>query len=110
MPITHLLAHIETYALEKYQHPVDVEDLKNDCVAFSGSPQKHPHDEKKILLIVDPFSTHTSYYEFRGEDITFAEEIGNLVTLEGETVTIVRVWVRKRAVGIHCIPFMVESA
>jgi inorganic pyrophosphatase len=78
-------------------------------VPFMGAPQRHPHDNDRIVLIGDPFSTQAFYYEFEIADIEGIEPLPSLVTLEGESVTMVRVWVRKGSVGVKSMPFVVES-
>ena len=83
--------------------------LKDTHVPFSGSPKKHPYDSDRVILVADPFSTNTLYYEFNKEDISYLEELPNLVNLDGETITIVRIWVKKMSVGIRCSPFIVED-
>jgi len=83
--------------------------LKNTHVPFSGSPKKHPYDSDRVILVADPFSTNTLFYEFNKDDISYLEELPNLVNLEGETITMVRVWVKKMSMGIRCSPFIVED-
>ncbi|MEW6427062.1 MAG: inorganic pyrophosphatase Ppa [Thermodesulfobacteriota bacterium] len=109
MPMTYLLLKAERYELDTIRRPAEKENLRRSHVPFTGSPRKHPLDEGRILLFLDPFSTHTPYYEFLVEDIVFAEEVGSLVDLEGEAVTMVRVWVRKGRTALHCTPFLVDS-
>jgi inorganic pyrophosphatase len=58
---------------------------------------------------VDPFSSNTSYYEFKSKDISYVEELPNIVNLDGETIKMVRIWVKKMSVGILCSPFLVEE-
>ena len=78
-------------------------------MAFSGSPQKHPYDPQKAILVADPFSTGTFYFEFKKEDITYVEELPNLVNQEGEAIPMTRIWVKKMSVGVRCTPFLVED-
>jgi hypothetical protein len=37
------------------------------------------------------------------------EELPNIVTVDGETVTMVRVWIKKMSIGMRCSPFIVED-
>lgn len=92
---------VESY--KKFRH------LSFDHVAFTGTPKKHPYDEGRIILVTDPFSTQTAYYEFELADVEGVEELPNLTTIEGEAVTMVRLWVRKGCVGIRSVPFLVED-
>jgi inorganic pyrophosphatase len=79
-------------------------------VAFSGSPRKKPNDSGKIILVADPFSTNTFYYEFNTEDISYAEELPTLTSPTGKTITMARIWVKKMSIGIRFFPFRVEEA
>jgi len=109
MSITHFLQKAEQFALTTYQRPTDLKNLRKTHVAFSGSPRKHPSDATRIVLVADPFSRNTHYYEFNSEDIAFAEELPNLVTLDQEVITLVRIWVKKQCIGLRCTPFRVDD-
>ncbi len=106
MTIEKFLEKAKKLELEAYKK---FPDLTLNHVAFTGAPQKHPHDDDKIVLIVDPFSTHTFYYEFNTVDIEGVEMLPSLVTLDGESITMVRVWVQKGSVGVKSFPFVVED-
>ncbi|MFC1524219.1 inorganic pyrophosphatase Ppa [Thermodesulfobacteriota bacterium] len=106
MTITKLLQKAEPLDIETFERP---ENLRKTHVPFSGAPRKHPKDEDKVILIIDPYSGASSYYEFMVKDISFVEEIANIVNLDGATVILYRVWVKKQSVGLHCSPFIVEE-
>ncbi len=78
-------------------------------VPFSGHPRKHSLELDRIILIPDPFSSHTVFYEFNMADIDHMEKLPNLVTLEGESLAMVRLWVKKGSLGIWSTPFVVED-
>ncbi len=80
-----------------------------DNVAFTGAPRKHPYDVEKLILICDPFSAQTMFYEFRLVDVAHVDELPSLVTEGGETLPMVRLWVRKGAVGLRYEPFVVAD-
>ncbi len=101
------LKEIKKFELQRYQRPVAVEGLRENHVAFSGSPRKHPHNRKKVILIIDPYSTNPFYYEFNRDDIAFVEELPNITNLDNETITMARVWVVKNSVGVRATPFIV---
>lgn len=104
-----LIKEIQTLELTKYKRPKDVKNLNKTHVAFTGSPRKHPYDAYKIVLVSDPFSQNNHYYEFNADDISFVEELPNIVNMADEVIPVVRIWVRKRSIGIRCIPFWVED-
>ena len=109
MPIRHLLAAVTRRELQRYDSNVSREELYANFVSFTGAPRKHPYDPDRLLLVTDPFSQHTSFYEFDTGDIAYAEEINTLVAPEGETVTMVRIWLRKGCIGVLCSPFVVAD-
>ena len=97
------------FQIQAYKKPKDLNILTKTHVSFSGSPRKHPYDSDRVILIADPFSTNNLYYEFNKDDVSYVEELPNLVNLDGDTIAIVRIWVKKLSVGIRCSPFIVED-
>ena len=97
------------FDLQLYRRPKDPKELIKTHVPFSGSPQKHPFNSDKLILIADPYSGDSMFYEFNIADITYAEKLPNLVNLEGETVNIARIWVKRNSLALRCLPFVVED-
>ena len=104
-----LIKEFQTLEITKYQKPKDVGHLKKTHVAFTGSPRKHPSDIGKIILVSDPYSRNNHYYEFNTNDISYVEELPNIVNVDEEVIPVVRIWVRKSSIGIRCTPFWVED-
>lgn len=102
-----MLETIEKFEIQTYKKSGGME--KKDHVPFSGSPRKHPWNPAKIILIVDPFTTNTFYYEFKIKDIGFAEELASMTNIDGESVSMARIWVKKHSVAIQCSPFVVDA-
>jgi hypothetical protein len=100
---------LKRFEIEAYKKPEDLKALRKSHIPFSGAPHKHPYDPKKIILVPDPYSSIPFYYEFRRNDVSFAEEMPSIVNLEGETVKMARVWIKKESVGLLCSPFLVED-
>ena len=98
---------IKRFEIEAYKRPRGWKELRKTHVSFSGSPLKHPYNAKKIILVVDPYSSNTSYYEFRNQDVTFVEELPSIVDMDGKTVPMVRIWVKKMSIGMSCSLFLV---
>jgi hypothetical protein len=109
MPIDHLLKVKDQYDIQIFDEKQDINRLKTTHACFTGSPKKHPAREDKIILATNLFGTQPTYYEFNLTDISYVEKMSNEVALDGETLTIARIWVKKGSVGIHCIPFVVEN-
>lgn len=84
-------------------------DYSQENVAFSGMPRKHPYDPKKIILISDPLSANTIFYEFKLKDISHAEEISNIVSESGKGIKMVKVWVKKGCLALRYEPFIVQD-
>jgi hypothetical protein len=99
----------EKFEIQAYKRPRNIKDLIKTHVPFSGAPQRHPYESGKVILISDPFSTHTFYYEFETEDISFIEELPSLVNIEGNSISMARIWVEKGSIGLRCSPFVVED-
>ena len=109
MPLTTISQATTKFEIQTYKKPQNFSELKKNHVPFSGSPRRHPFDAEKVILVVNPYSTHTFYYEFKTSDISYAEELPNLVSLEGEAVPMARIWIKKTSVGVRCSPFIVED-
>jgi inorganic pyrophosphatase len=109
MSVSQFLQHAQKFEVQAYKKPPDIKHLKRDNIAFSGTPLKHPFEPEKVILVADPYSSNTFYYEFNAVDITFVEELPTLVNLEGETISMARIWVKKKSIGVRCTPFLVAE-
>jgi inorganic pyrophosphatase len=109
MLIKNFPQEVKKFEIEAYEKPKKLKELRKTHIPFSGSPVKHPFDPKKVILIPDPYGSNPFYYEFKSEDITYGEKLPNITNLEGETVPMVRFWVKKMSVAILCKPFRVEE-
>lgn len=103
------LQKAETLEIEKFKPPKDIRSLAKTHMPYTGSPQKHPLDPGQIILVPDPYNEKSPYLEFSKNDITHVEQLANVVNLEGEAVTMARIWVKKGSVAIQCTPFQVTS-
>ena len=103
------LQKAEKFEIEKYTAPTDAQSLAKTHVPYSGSPQKHPLDDEQIILVPDPYNIAGPYLEFCKTDITHVEKLASVVNLDGETVTMARLWVRKGSIAVQCTPFQVRG-
>jgi hypothetical protein len=103
------LQKADKFEIEKFTEPKDIRSLSSTHVAYTGSPQKYPMDPDRIILVPDPYNDIGPYLEFTKSDITHVEKLANIVNLAGETVTMVRIWVKKGSLAIQCTPFRVSS-
>lgn len=107
MTIDRFLDLKDRLELQKY-----VRSRKKDqeaSISFYGSPRKHPYEKNRVVLVSDPFSAHPFYYEFNISDILSVEEQPSIANLEGEVVSMVRLWVKKKSIGLQCTPFIVDA-
>ncbi len=109
MPLREMLQETQQFEIQLYNIPKNRKNLTDTHVAFSGSPYTHPYDHEKVILLSDPFSSSTFYYEFRSADISFIEELPNIVNSEGKVITVIRIWIKKGSIALRCTPFFVES-
>ena len=109
MAVPHFPQKAEKFAIQAYEKPCSIKALKKSHVAFCGLLFKHPHDPEILILSAEPYGSQTFYYEFRIADVSYMEEVSNVISLEGEVVTISRIWVKKGVVGIRCLPFLVDA-
>ena len=103
------LIKMQLSEIAKFKKAHDVRELQRSHIAYSGSPIEHPHDQSKLILVADPYSESSSHYVFRKIDISHVEELQSIVNLEGETFVMVRIWIKKRSIGVKCTPFFVEQ-
>jgi hypothetical protein len=100
---------VKKFELEAYKKPKNLRDreLRKTHVAFSGSPLKHPYDPKKVILVPDPYGGNPFYYEFNNDDISYVEKLPSIVNVDGETLNIVRLWVKRMSTAVLCTAFFV---
>lgn len=70
--------------------------------------KKHPHDDKILILMAEPFSKNKEFYEFTVDSIGQIEEIGTITNQDGESALQIRVWVKKGTPAIKSKPFIVS--
>lgn len=109
MPLSNFPQEVIQFEIQAYKKPKSITNLRKTHVPFSGAPHKHPFASEKVILVVDPYSSNTIYYEFNADDISFVEELPSIANMDGEVVTMARIWVEKRSVGVRSTPFVVED-
>ena len=73
----------EYLAAEAYELQMYRSEPPQDALAFIGSPRKHPYDDAKIILIVEPRDGTSAIYEFKTADIVCARDLPSPVTEAG---------------------------
>ncbi len=92
--------YLETTPLHEITRYAAQSNYERDGILFTGTARKHPYDRQKLLLIPQPFATPHILYEFRLSDILHAENRSNLVMVNGESLPMIDLWVRKGSTGI----------
>lgn len=106
---TNIRKYLKTKPIYEITRYTSQTNYAKNNVAFTGAPKKHPYDKDKIILISDPFSANTIFYEFNLNDIIHVDELPSLVAESGESLQIVRIWVKKGSFGLRYEPFIVED-
>lgn len=105
-----VLQKAEKFEIQAYKNKYsDLVRLRKENIPFTGSLLHHPYDNEKVILISDPYSPNTSYYEFKLIDVSHLEELPNITNMAGETVTHCRIWVKKQTIGVKSTPFVVAE-
>ena len=97
------------FEIETYQTPKDLRSLSKTHIPYTGAPRQHPLNPDQIILIPDPYNPQSTYLEFSRNDITHVEKLAHVTNMEGETVPMARVWVKKGSLAVQCTPFQVAS-
>ena len=79
-------------------------------VPFAGYPRVHPSDKTKLLLVYDPLGSEPIVLEFKFDDILYVEDIQSAVTEAGEGIPLVKLWIKRGAVGVILEPFEVNDS
>lgn len=105
MSITTYLETAPLYEITKYTG-----NPPKDGVSFSGYPRQHPYEPEKLIFILDPLGSNPIIMEFKLCDILFIEDQPAMVTESGESLRMVKIWVRKGAYGVIHEPFEVQDS
>lgn len=106
MSVKKYLSTQPLYEITKYKmNPESMED----AVCFTGTIRKHPYDSEKLLLITEPFTSETKFFEFLIPDIVYYEEKPNITTDSGESLFMVKIWVKNDSYGMQYHPFVVSD-
>ena len=97
---------ISRYPIEPYRG--GHKKLEGIAVAFAGSPRGRG-DTDKVLLLADPLSHQSFFYEFRAVDVVYVEEAPNLSLPDGSTISMVRIWVKKGSIALKIEPFSIQD-
>ena len=83
--------------------------LEQESTPFCGALRPH-YNQNMLLLLSSPLESGSDVFEFRSEDILYAEELSSLTKPNGVTVEQVRLWVRNGSPAMRMEPLRVGSA
>ena len=84
------------------------ESLEKELTPFCGALRPH-NNPTMILLLTSPLESRSEVFEFRSEDIVYAEELSNLSKPNGVTVEQVRLWVKNGSPAMRMEPVRVGT-
>lgn len=99
-----LIEQSASYEISKFKD----NKIQDSHVPYEGSPKKHPTDDNILILLTDPFSRRSSFYEFSIESIGSIEELGTISSEDGSNAYMIRVWIRKGMTALKTEPFIVD--
>jgi inorganic pyrophosphatase len=79
------------------------DSLEKESTTFCGALRPH-YNPNMILLLTSPLESSSEVFEFRSEDIVYAEELSSLSKPNGVTIEQVRLWVRNGSPAMRMEP------
>ncbi|MEJ5188906.1 MAG: hypothetical protein WHT84_06815 [Breznakiellaceae bacterium] len=104
MTIDHYLGIAPCFEITRYSG-----GPPKDTVPFTGYPRPHPFEKEKLIFVFDPLGENPTILEFKVTDISYVEELPAVALETGETLQLVKIWVKKGAHGIIHEPFEVQD-
>lgn len=106
MKCTDIMVKDDFLSVEKYKN-VNKSDVK--AIAFTGSPGRHPYEDDKFVLILNPLSDNTEFIEFNKSDIVYIEELPTISSKNKGSVSIKIVWMKEGAIAVKMTPFVIAK-
>ncbi|MBF0238748.1 MAG: inorganic pyrophosphatase Ppa [SAR324 cluster bacterium] len=97
------------YAMQSHQRFRKSEDLEVDAIPFSGA-LRHHYNPNMVLLLTHPWDRDGVVFEFRQEDIIFAEELSSQTRPDGVTVEMAKLWLKKGSIAMKMQPVRVGDS
>ena len=84
------------------------DSLEKESTPFCGALRPH-NNPNMILLLTSPLESRSEFFEFRSEDIAYAEELSSLSKPNGVTVEQVRLWIKNGSPAMRIEPVRVGN-
>lgn len=78
-------------------------------ISFFGSVRMHPYDSRKLVLVPYPYSAEEGVFEFSRDDVVSADGSSEVVSQDGNTLTVMRIYIRSGSHAVNLKPFTVSS-
>ena len=106
MSFVKLIAEGKFFEIQKRRKRSDL--LEKESTPFCGA-LRHHKNPNTILLLTSPLESRSEVFEFRSEDIAYAEELSSLSKPNGVTVEQVRLWVKNGSPAMRMEPVRVGN-
>ena len=104
MAVSNFLESLPISGITKYS-----KGPPRNSVPFIGYPRPHPMENEKLILIYDPVGANPMIMEFKLADVLYIEELPAAVTETGESIPMIKLWIRRGARGVSLEPFEVDE-
>ena len=84
------------------------DSLEKESTPYCGALRPHSNPNM-ILLLTSPLESRSEVFEFRTEDIAYAEELSSLSKPNGVTVEQIRLWIKNGSPAMKMEPVRVGN-
>ena len=81
-------------------------NLEERAIPFSGS-LRHHYNPSMMILITHPLESSSMVYEFRVDDVLYAEELSSLTNPNGVSIERIKLWIRKGSPAMKMKPILI---
>ena len=106
MSVVKLLNEGKFFEIQKSMKRSD--SMEKELTPFCGALRPH-NNPNMILLLTSPLESRSEVFEFRSEDIAYAEELSSLSKPNGFTVEQVRLWIKNGSPAMRMEPVRVGN-
>ncbi len=104
MPGHKLIEDMKLQDLQQY----DFEEAARNAICFIGTPFKNPSRKDKVVLTPSAFGLNKVFYEFDVKDVVKWEEIDKIVDNKGNTLPVIKLYIKKNSNALKYEPFRVK--
>jgi len=86
----------------------NIDEASLDAICFIGTPFRNTGLKNKLLLSSSLHLKNNIFFEFDVKDIIKIEEIDKIVDNQGNSIPVIKIWVKKGSKALKHEPFIVE--